>query len=242
MKAVNGVKIKPKNASKMRQKNAPKPTTYSNLRSQNYLTHFEAESDTADCKTATNVERQFNACSKLEHKLEHTIDLKPAEEIKNHRQIKIQKLTNIKTSNTTPLTNKLRPHDFPQSTRAKNPIKFDDPKSNWKDDTIPFMTERQTSKNEFGPVHVQRLEKLEPKILPINSDSIIDTSIVSNNPDVCLYDKVKKSNNNVSNGVKTRKKSVSRSRSEQRQKQIADKETVLKPIEFNRRYTMNWQN
>ena len=42
-----------------------------------------------------------------------------------------------------------------------------------------FFTDRRTEKTEFGPMRVQRTEKLEPKLLPIGNDSLIDTTKVS---------------------------------------------------------------
>ena len=123
------------------------------------------------------------------------------------------------------MPNKLSPHDFPQTTKSRQPIKFDDPKGAWKDDTMPFQTERQAPKGEFGPVHVQKLEKLEPKMLPANNESLIDSSLISNDnmatPKKVIAPPIKKV-------MKEEKKAKARSRSEQRQKE--DKELVTNQI------------
>ena len=118
-------------------------------------------------------------------------------------------------------------------------------------DLKKFWTERQTPKGEFGPSHLQKLEKLQPKLLPVGNESLIDVSLMGGNEvrvDICLYEKKNQKvetqktpnpktnpvvNNkkppNSRNGVRKieeKKKAATRSRSEHRTKQCTEKELV----------------
>ena len=153
MKIANGTKAKQPSSSKSHSKKSPNPTNFSNSRSNMYLTY--------------NNSADFSAIKPSNGKIVSDLS-------------KIGLPTPFAKPKAGPLelppedskaivhTPKRSPCILPQTAKAQG--------LNGK----MFWTERQTPKAEFGPVHIQRMEKLEPKFLPISNESLIDLSIISN--------------------------------------------------------------
>ncbi len=140
------------------------------------------------------------------------------------------------------------PTIFPESTKLRQPLSLEEDKPRQDQGQQAFWTERQPKVAEFGPVHIQRLEKLPQKLLPANNESLIDSGIFSSigNPPaevpsqtqkagavqvgICLYDKDSNKPKTTAARKSTKAeehKKAQRSRSEQRKDQLAVEKEIV---------------
>lgn len=177
MKITNGVKPKQISGPKGWSKRSPNPTNFSNMRSHMYLTqtggNLMTNGKTSDTSNAllTATSNNANMCG---------ITYFSAEMPKTHiEEAKTAKPPILSFDTSTPAaTHRTGPNIFPQTTKLRQPANLDEENA-WKGETKAFWTERQTPRAEFCPIHLQKMEKLQPKQLPASNESLIDSSVIS---------------------------------------------------------------
>jgi len=165
MKSTNVAKSKHLSQYKTHNKKCPNPTNFSNSRTHQYLGASNYTSENENVAPKPNMAKHNGKIASDLSKLglptpfskskPGSIEL-PSEESKSIG------------SNQTP---QKIVGNFPQTTKAMAGI-----------DKI-FWTERPPAKGDFGPVRIHRLEKLQPKLLPISNESIIESALFASNAD-----------------------------------------------------------